>query len=75
MKIISLKNAFWPNLKMQNYFENNVSEACILMVFETMCTCRENIEINVAYAYIMTVFETIWNCRQLLKTVSLKHAF
>jgi len=26
---------------MQNFFSNNISKACILMVFETIWNCRE----------------------------------
>jgi len=47
---------------MQNYFENNVSEACILMVFETIWNCRENFENNVSKECILTVQ---WNPSKL----------
>jgi len=40
------------------HFENMVSVACILTVFETIWNCREKNENNVSKAYIRTVFGT-----------------
>ena len=52
-----------PSWHSQRDFENNVSKACIMMVFETIWNCRQHIENNVSKACILTVFEMIWNCR------------
>jgi len=51
------------------HFENNVSKACILMVFETIWNCRESNENNVSKACILTLFETIWNCREITRQI------
>ena len=65
---MSLKHAFWWYLKRfgttENIFENNVSKACILTVFEKIWNCRETNENNVSKTCILTVFKTIWNCRE-----------
>ena len=61
----------------RNLFENNVSKACILMVFKTIWNCREHFENNVSKAcilvYILVVFETIWNCLNNMKTMYTYH--
>jgi len=38
-------------------------------------TAKKTNENNVSKACILTLLETIWNCGNLLKTMSLKHAF
>jgi len=45
-------------------FENNISKACILTVFEHIGKCRILFETNVFKACILMVFDTIWNCRE-----------
>ena len=54
------------------HFKNNVSKACILMVFETIRNCREIIENNVSKVCILVVSETIWNCRKIWKECTSK---
>ena len=50
LKTMELKHAFWRYFKRfgtaHTNNKNNVSKACIVMVFETILTCRENFESN-----------------------------
>ena len=47
----------------------------ILMLFETICNCKENVEHNVSQTCILTAFQTIVTSENILKTRSLKHVF
>jgi len=51
-----------------------VSKACILIVFETIWNCRENIENNVSKACILTYLKRFRITEIFLKIMSLKHA-
>ena len=50
--------------KCREKYENSVSKAYFLMLFETIWKGREKYENIVSKACILMVFETIWNCRE-----------
>jgi len=54
----------WNNLELQRIFDNKVSKACILALFETIFNLRENCESNVSEACILTLFKVIWNFKE-----------
>ena len=68
----------WNGSELQRKNENSFSiyNECILTLFETIWNCRHFFFLNnVSKACTLTVFEKIGSCRNLLKTISLIHAF
>ena len=55
--------------------ESSVSKACILTVFQTTWNCRAHSENNGSIACILTYLKLFGTAENILKTLSLKHAF